>query len=68
MGPGEMRSSNIGLWQCEQQRRSVAVKDCGDEGTASPVLGGSISDLPVADKRLFGTATEPILPNTPVRG
>ena len=54
MGPGEMRSSSIGLWQCEQQRRSVAVKDCGDEGTASPVLGGSIIDLPVADKCLFG--------------
>ena len=52
MGPGEMRSSNIGLWQCEQQMRSVAVKDCGDEGTASPVLGGSITDLPVADNGL----------------
>ena len=49
MGPGEMRSSSIGLWQCEQQRRSVAVKDCGDEGTASLYWAGAllISQSPI---------------------
>ena len=46
MGPGEMRSSSIGLWQCEQQRRSVAVKDCGDEGTASLYWAGALSISP----------------------
>jgi hypothetical protein len=37
IGPGEMRSSIIRLWQCEQRRRSVVVKDCGDEGTMLPL-------------------------------
>jgi len=41
IGPGEMRSSIILVWQCEQRRRSIAVKDCGDEGTMLPLyLGG----------------------------
>jgi hypothetical protein len=52
IGPGKTRSSIILVWQCEQRRRSVAVKDCGDEGTMpSTVLGGSalpISLSPIA--------------------
>jgi hypothetical protein len=36
-GPGEMRSSIIRVWQCEQRRRSIAVRDCGDEGTMRPL-------------------------------
>ena len=35
--PGETRSSIIRVWQCEQRRRSVVVKDCGDEGTMLPL-------------------------------
>lgn len=37
IGPGEMRSSIILVWQCEQRRRSVAVKDCEDEGMMLPL-------------------------------
>ena len=37
VGPGETRSSIIRVWQCEQRRRSVAVRDCGDEGTMLPL-------------------------------
>jgi hypothetical protein len=37
IGPGEMRSSIILAWQCEQRRRSIAVKDCGDKGTMLPL-------------------------------
>ena len=37
IGPGEMRSSIIRVRQCEQRRRSIAVKDCGDEGTMLPL-------------------------------
>jgi hypothetical protein len=37
IGPGETRSSSILVWQCEQRRRSTAVKDCGDEGTMLPL-------------------------------
>jgi hypothetical protein len=33
-----------------------------------PVLGGSITDLSVADNCLFRTAMEPVCPNTPMRG
>jgi hypothetical protein len=41
IGPGEMRSSIIRVWQCAQRRRSMAVKDCGDEGTMLfTALGG----------------------------
>jgi hypothetical protein len=32
-----MRSSIILVWQCEQRMRSIAVKDCGDEGTMLPL-------------------------------
>jgi hypothetical protein len=53
IGPAETRSSIILVWQCEQRRRSVAVKDCGDEGTMLPLYGRkSIADLPVADSCL----------------
>jgi hypothetical protein len=31
-------------------------------------LGGSITDLSVADNCLFGTAMEPVLPQIPMRG
>lgn len=55
IGPAETRSSIILVWQCEQRRRSVAVKDCGDEGTMLPLYGRkSIADLPVADSCLDG--------------
>jgi hypothetical protein len=37
IGPGEMRSSIILVWQCEQRRRSIAVKDCEDEGMMLPL-------------------------------
>ena len=37
IGPGETRSSIILVLQCEQRRRSIAVKDCGDEGTMLPL-------------------------------
>jgi len=37
VGPAETRSSIILVWQCEQRRRSVAVGDCGDEGTMLPL-------------------------------
>ena len=51
IGPGKTRSSIILVWQCEQRRRSVAVKDCGDEGTMRPLIGGralpiSLSPIP----------------------
>jgi hypothetical protein len=39
IGPGETRSSIIRVWQCEQRRRSMAVWDCGDEGTMLPLIG-----------------------------
>ena len=39
IGPGEMRSSIILVWQCEQRRRSIAVKDCEDEGMMLPCIG-----------------------------
>jgi hypothetical protein len=53
IGPGKMRSSIILVWQCEQLRRSVAVKDCVDEGTMLPRYLGGRADLPVADNCLF---------------
>jgi hypothetical protein len=37
IGPGETRSSIIRVWQCEQRRRSMVVRDCGDEGTMLPL-------------------------------
>jgi hypothetical protein len=37
IGPGEMRSNIIRVRQCEQRRRSMVVKDCGDEGTMLPL-------------------------------
>ena len=37
VGPGETRSSIIRVWQCEQRRRTVVVRDCGDEGTTLPL-------------------------------
>ena len=37
IGPGEMRSSIILVWQCQQRMRSIAVRDCGDEGTMLPL-------------------------------
>ena len=39
IGPGEMRSSIILVWQCEQRKRSIAVKDCEDEGMMLPCIG-----------------------------
>ena len=33
-----------------------------------PCMGGGITDLSVADNCLFGTAMEPVLPQTPMRG
>jgi hypothetical protein len=49
MGPGETRSSIIRVWQREQRGRSIAVKNCWDEDTMLPPLGGSINGLPVTD-------------------
>ena len=37
IGPGETRSSIIRVWQCAQRRRSMVVKECGDEGTMLPL-------------------------------
>ena len=55
IGPAETRSSIILVWQCEQRRRSTAVKDCGDEGTMPPLHGRkSTTGLPVADTCLAG--------------
>ena len=55
IGPGEMRSSIILVWQCEQRRRSMAAHDCEDEGTMPPLHGRkSTTGLPVADTCLAG--------------
>jgi|SRR6187431_3374501 hypothetical protein len=39
IGPGEMRSNIIRVRRCEQRRRSMVVKDCGDDGTMLPCIG-----------------------------
>jgi hypothetical protein len=49
IGPGEMRSSIIGVWQREQRGRSIAVKNCWDEIMALLRRGGSVTELSAAD-------------------
>jgi hypothetical protein len=50
IGPDETRSSIMRVWQREQRGRSIAVKNCWDEGTRLPRrwAGARHSQSPVA--------------------
>jgi len=54
MGPEDTRSSIIRVWQREQRRRSMAIRNCWVEDTVLPLCwGGSVTELSVTDGCLW---------------